>query len=278
MFTRHCSYACTAYPAPMLPQLRSFLTVIDEGSLNRAAARLRISQPALSRQMQALENETGGRLLERSPTGISLTDAGYAFAERIRRLLAEYDAAVAEARQLARGQKEELRIGYLLSAAQRLLNPALGTLRRAHPEVKIKLLDLSPGEQISALRKGEIDVAFIGQEGSLASRDFYTRTLATLPALVVLPTDHRLAKRKDVRLEELSAERFIGAPDNQMPGRDRWITQLCRKAGGFRPKFVQEADGMTHMFSLIASEGAVTLVPAYLRDLPAAGVRMVPIA
>ena len=262
----------------MLVQLRSFLAVIDEGSLNRAAARLRMSQPALSRQMQALEAEVGGRLLERSATGVSLTDAGHALAAKTRGLLADYDTALAEARRLARGQKAELRIGYLASAAQSLLNPALGTLRRAHPEVKIKLLDLSPGEQITALKEGAIDVAFIGQEGSIASRDFYTRRLATLPVLAVLPADHRLAARKEIRLAELKGEQFIGSPEAEMPGRDRWIAQLCRKAGGFKPRFVQEADSITHMLSLVASDGAVTLVPSYIRDLAAAAVRMIPVA
>lgn len=262
----------------MLIQLRSFLAVIEEGSLNRAATRLRMSQPALSRQMQALESEAGGRLLERSASGVSLTDAGHAFAEKTRRLLADYDFAIAEARRLARGQKEELRIGYLASAAQKLLNPALAPLRQAHPQVKLKLLDLSPGEQITALKRGEIDVAFIGQEGSVASRDFYTRKLATMPVLALLPADHRLGSRKAIRLAELEGERFIASPDDQMPGRDRWITQLCRKAGGFKPRFAQEADSITHMFSLITGEGAVALVPSYMRDLPAAGVKMIPIS
>ena len=141
-----------------------------------------------------------------------LTDAGHAFAEKARQLLADYDAAVAQARRLTRGQKEELRIGYLASAAQKLLNPALATLRQVHPQLKIKLHDLSPGEQITALKRGEIDVAFIGQEGSIASRDFYTRKLATMPVLAVLPEDHRLASRKEVRLAALGVERFIGSP------------------------------------------------------------------
>lgn len=278
MLVRHCTYARGAYPPVMLAHLRSFLAVIDEGSLNRAATRLRMSQSALTRQMQALEAEIGGRLLDRSATGVSLTDAGHALAARARQLLADYDAAVAEARRFARGQKEELRIGYLASAAATLLNPALGALRQAHPEVKVRLLDLSPGEQISALKRGEIDVAFIGQEGSSASRDFYTRKLATLPVLVLLPADHRFASRTEIRLAELKGERFIGAPEAEMPGRDRWIAQLCRKAGGFKPTFVQEADSITHMLSLVATEGAVTLVPSYMRDLPSAGVRMIPVA
>ncbi len=261
----------------MLAQLRSFLAVLKEGSLNRAAARLRLSQPALSRQMQALENEVGGRLLERSSAGVQPTDAGHALAERAQTVLADYDAAIAEARRLVRGQKEELRIGYLASAAQNFLNPALATLRRVHPEVKVKLLDLSPGEQIEGLRRGEIDVALVGQEGSLASRDFYTRKLATLPLLAVLPADHRLASRKEIRLEELRGERFIRSPETDMPGRDRWIAQLCRRAG-FRPNFAQEAESLSHKLSLITSDGAAALEPAYLRELPAAGVAMVPIA
>jgi DNA-binding transcriptional LysR family regulator len=173
---------------------------------------------------------------------------------------------------------EELRIGYIASAAPRLLNPALATLRRVHPEVKIKLLDLSPGEQITALRAGRIDIAFVGQEGSIAAREFYTRTLATMEVVALLSADHRLASRRSIRLRELDGESFIGAPEKDMPGRDNWITQMCRKAGGFRPKFVMEADSVTNLLSLISSEGAVALAPSYFTDLPAAGVKMIPIA
>jgi DNA-binding transcriptional LysR family regulator len=139
----------------MVPQLRAFLVALEEGSLNRAAVRLRMSQSALSRQMQVLENEIGGALLERTPVGIRPTDAGYALATSLPRVLADYDAALDEARRLARGQRELIRLGYLGSAAQAFLDPALSALRRTHPEVKVKLLDLSPGEQIVALRKGE---------------------------------------------------------------------------------------------------------------------------
>src|SRR5258708_21131012 len=88
---------------------------------------------------------------------------------------------MAEARRLACGQRDLIRLGYLGSAAQIFLDPALSALRHTHPEVKVKLLDLSPGEQIAALRKGEIDLALIGQEGALLSSEFYTRKLTTLP-------------------------------------------------------------------------------------------------
>jgi DNA-binding transcriptional LysR family regulator len=258
----------------VLAQLRAFLVALEEGSLNRAALRLRVSQSALSRQMQALENEIGGALLERTTTGVRPTAAGHALATSLPRVLAEYDGAMTEARRLARGQHDLIRVGYLGSAAQRFLDPALSTLRQSHPEVKVKLLDLSPGEQIVALRRGEIDLALIGQEGALLASEFYTRKLATLPVVAVMPADHPLASRKRISLKELGAERFISSPEEDLPGRDRWITQLCRRAG-FRPKFVQEAASVSHMFTLIGSEGAVTLLPAYLTSFPVAGVAMV---
>ena len=261
----------------MLAQLRAFLVALEEGSLNRAALRLRMSQSALSRQMQVLENEIGGALLERTTAGIRPTDAGYALATSLPRVLADYDAAIDEARRLARGQRDLIRLGYLGSAAQMFLDPALSALRHTHPEVKVKLLDLSPGEQIVALRKGEIDLALIGQEGALLSSEFYIRRLTTVAVVAVMPADHPLAFKKRIALKELRGERFISSPEEDLPGRDRWITQLCRRAG-FRPKFVQKASSVSNMFTLIGSEGAVTLVPAYLKSFPVAGVAMVPLS
>ncbi len=258
----------------MLSQLRVFLVALEEGSLNRAATRLRMSQSALSRQMQALENEVGGPLLERTTSGVRPTDVGHALASAIPKVLADYDAAIADARRLARGQRDLLRIGYLGSAAQTFLDPALAALRHAHPEVKVKLLDLSPGEQIAGLRKGELDLAITGQEGSFASSEFYTRRLATLPVIAVMPDDHPLARRKKIQLQDLRNERFLSAPEEDMPGRDRWIVQLCRRAG-FRPKFTQGANSVSAAFSMVNSDGVIAILPAYLKTFPASGVARV---
>jgi DNA-binding transcriptional LysR family regulator len=247
-----CRYAKRAYPSTVLAQLRAFLIIMEEGSLNRAAIRLRVSQSTLSRQMQALEADIGGALLERTTAGVRPTDAGHALATSLPKLLAGYDAVIAEARRLARGQRDLIRVGYLGSAAQIFLDPALSVMRRSHPEVKVKLLDLSPGEQIAALRKGEIDLALIGQEGALVSTEFYTQKLTTLPLVAVMPADHSLASKKQISLKELREERFISSIEEDLPGHNRWITQLCRGAG-FRPKFVQEAVSVSNLFTLIAS-------------------------
>jgi DNA-binding transcriptional LysR family regulator len=92
--------------------------------------------------------------------------------------------------------------------------------------------------------------------------------------VAVTSADHPLASRERIYLKELRGERFIGSPEADLPGRDRWITQLCRRAG-FRPKFVQEATSVSNMFTLIGSENAVTLVPSYLKSFPVAGVALV---
>ncbi|MBS0661305.1 MAG: LysR family transcriptional regulator [Verrucomicrobia bacterium] len=257
--------------------LRAFFVVVEEGSLNRASARLHLSQPALSRQMQSLEHQLGGPLLERLSSGVKPTALGQETLARLQPLLAQVDGALAELRRIARGQREELRIGYLGSAAQLYLNPALVCLRRTHPEARVKLLDLTPGEQLAALREGRLDLALIGQEGAGPARDFYTRRLATLGCCVALAGDHPLARRRQLRLTDLATEAFLSAPEAHVPGRNRWVAQLCRRAG-FRPRFVAEGDSIGESFSLVASEGAVLVLPDYFAETPPPGVKLLPLS
>jgi len=260
----------------MIELFRAFAVALEEGSLNRAAARLHLSQPALSRQMQALEREIGGPLLERLTSGVKPTALGQVTLASLRPLLEQYDAALADLRRHARGQRAEVRIGYIGSAAHTYLNPALAALRRQHPEAKVKLLDLTPAEQVAALEKGEIDLALIGQEGASLSRDYYTRKLATLGACVALPLDHPLAKRRELRPTDLKGEVFVGAPENEVPGRNRWVTRICRK-GGFRPRFVVEGASIGESFSLVASEGAVMVLPDYFAQNAPPGTKLLPL-
>jgi DNA-binding transcriptional LysR family regulator len=227
--------------------------------------------------MQVLEHEMGGRLLERTSFGVRPTDAGYELAARMRPILAGYDAAAAQVRRLAQGYRSLIRVGYLVSVVEDRLNPALATLRHAHPEVKVQLRALFPSEQITALRNGQIDVALIGQEGRVLAREFYAKKLATLSALAAIPADHCLTSRKQIHLLDLRHERFVGAPENLLPGRNHWIIQLCQRAG-FRPNLTQDGKSVSHMLSLIVSDPMVTIVPSYLRSFPAPGVALVPIA
>lgn len=256
--------------------LRTFFVVLEEGSLNRAAKRLHVSQPSLTRLMQALEAELGGPLLERQTSGVQATALGQVVLAEMKPVIEQFEVVLTDLRRQARGQRTELRIGYLGSAAHAYLNPALAVLRREHPEVKVKLLDLTPGEQVAALRRGEIDLALIGQEGASLASEFYMLKLATLNACVALPADHHLATRHELQAADLKSEVFIGAPEGAVPGRNRWVARICRK-GGFRPKFIMEGESIGEAFSMVASEGAVMVLPDYFISTPPPGTVLIPL-
>jgi len=252
--------------------------VIEEGSLHRAATRLSLSHSALSRQMQALEHELGGKLLERSSTGVQPTAGGYALAARMGKLLGSYDSAMLEVRRLVRGETKRLRIGYLASAYEEYLAPALKRLCQLHPRIKVKLFDLFPGEQITALRRGEIDVALTQEIGDLLGRDFYTRQLAVTESFVALPAGHPLALRKRAKIAELKNETFVTGTEERVPGYRRRLAQICRNCGKFRPKLIDNSGDLSSKLAMVANEDAVALLPAYMRHQAAPGVVIIPVA
>lgn len=264
----------------MLEKLRLFLVVLEEGSLRRAAERLHISQSAITRQLQSLEHDLGGRVLERTSAGVRPTNGGHALAAKAKTLLADFDSSMAEVRRLVRGEGERLRIGYIASAAREHLAPALAALRRVYPKVKVKMLDQTPGEMITALRQGEIDLALTMHSADLLSRDFYARKLATVRSLVVLPVSHRFATERQISLSQLKGEAFIRGADDMVPGYTQRIVQFCRKYGGFRPRLVtiDRATGLVESLTQSANEDAISIQPAFISHLNIPNAVMVPIA
>jgi len=264
----------------VIEKLRLFLVILEEGSLRRAAERLHISQSAITRQIQLLEHDLGGRVLERTSAGIHPTSGGHALADKARDLLGGYDSVMAEVRSLVRGEADRLRIGYVASAVQEYLGPALRVLRRTYPKLKVKMLDQTPGEMIIALRQGEIDLALTGHGVDLLSRDFYTHKLASVPSLVALPLDHRLASQKQISISQLKNESFVRASDSVVPGYDQKIIEFCRRFGKFRPRFVTigQPTSLAESLALAANEGAISLNPSFISHLGIPNVVMVPIA
>jgi DNA-binding transcriptional LysR family regulator len=278
MPSKDCDDAQSASVLGMLEQIRSFLTVVEEGSLHRAAAKLRISQPALSRQMQALEQELGGRLLERMATGVSPTAGGQTLANRMDAVLASYDRAVNDTRRALRGDTDQLRIAYLPAAAQQYVRGPVQEVRRSHPETVLKLVGLSPGEQIVALRAGEIDVGITNESGELLASEFYTRKLAETGSYIALPEHHRLATQDRVRLSDLKGEFFVSWDPQQAPGLDRQVEAYCKKYGRFRPKFQCPVQRIKQAFELVANESAILILPTFASHHSPPGVVILPLA
>jgi molybdate transport repressor ModE-like protein len=264
----------------VIEKLRLFLVILEEGSLRRAAERLHVSQSAITRQIQLLEHDLGGRVLERTSTGVHPTSGGHTLAERAKTLLADYDSVMAEVRRLVRGESDRLRIGYVASAVQEYLGPALAMLRRAYPRLKVKMLDQTPGEMIMALRQGEIDLALTGHGVDLLSRDFYTHKLASIPTLVSLPLDHPLASQKQISISQLKNESFVPVSDSVVPGYNQKIVEFCRRFGKFRPRFViiGQPSSLAEGLVMAANEGAISLNPSFISHLSIPNVVMVPIA
>ena len=261
----------------MLERIRSVLAVIEEGGVNRASRRLGISQPALSRQIQSLEQEIGAPLFERGSWGMRPTDLGFFVRNRFAKLIQEHDLAVAEAMAHAQGRHQQLRIGYLGLAAARFLNPALAILKNEFGEMKLLLFDQTPMEQLHALREGRLDIALVGEGDAGPTDDFYQRRAATLGVCAVLPADHAAVRGESVSLALLRNERFIGVAETAAPGRNRWMNTLCAKAG-FKPRILAQTENVGETFTRIAAEGAVTLLPDYLTGPPPPGVACVRIA
>ena len=264
----------------VIEKLRLFQVILEEGSLRRAAERLHISQSAITRQIQLLEHDLGGRVLERTSSGVRPTGGGHTLAEKARTLLADYDSVMAEVRRLVRGESDRLRIGYVASAVQEYLGPALAALRHKYPKLKVKMLDQTPGEMIIALRRGEIDLALTGHGVDLLSRDFYTHKLASVPSLVALPLDHPLASQKQISISELKNESFVRGADSVVPGYNQKILQFCRRFGKFRPRFIaiDQPASLAEGLAIAANEGAVSLHPIFISHLGIPNVVMVPIA
>jgi DNA-binding transcriptional LysR family regulator len=256
-----------------LRHLRYFSVVAEERHFGRAAHRLRMTQPPLTRQIQALEAELGLRLFERSRHGVALTAAGAAFQERARGVFAAVDQAVAAARRASVGDIGRVAIGYVSSLAYVGLGEMLRAYRANAPHVDVTVREAAPQEQLAALVDGRLDVGFlrgpVDEVGLVAE-------IARREALVVaLPARHRLVRRARIDLGELAPEAFLTFPRARSPAFFDQLMGLCR-AAGFTPRIVQEAP-LIDLISLVTAGFGVAIVPESLRRIGRAGMVTRPI-
>ena len=257
-----------------LRHLRYFVAVAEERNFTRAAARLGIGQPPLSQQIKDLEGELDVQLFRRLPHGAELTPAGEAFLEQARSVLIGAQQACVAAKRAARGESGRLRLGFTGSAA---FNPIVpGTIRgfiRDYPDVGLSLAEMNSRGLLDGLRDGEIDAAFVRDEGQDGLR---FRRIAEENMLIVLPSDHGEARRRSLPLAMLAAERFILYPRSKGPSLYDAITAACR-AAGFEPTMGQEAPQMASIINLVATGAGVSVAPASLARIAVEGVRYVAI-
>ena len=241
-----------------LRQLRYFVAVAEDLHFGHAAQRLRIAQPALSRQIQALEKEMLVQLLFRNRRRVQITPAGQVFLERARLILTRTEEAVLAAQRAGGGVSGTLNLGFVGSATYDVLPSALRAFREAAPHVDLTLSEMTVHAQIEALTEKRIDIGLLRLPVKTAGLVY--RRISREPLYVALPRSHRLAAMPALRLSALAEESFVLYPDHPRPSWTEFVVGLCQQAG-FRPIVVQRTVEIQTTLSLVAAGIGVSIVP-----------------
>jgi DNA-binding transcriptional LysR family regulator len=253
-----------------LRHLRYFVAVATELHFGRAAKQLHITQPPLSMQIRALEEELGVTLLHRTRRQVSMTRAGKAFLHDARQILERAEQAILTARRAARGEIGELVVGFISVADYNLLPLVLREFRRCYPRVTMSLKELTTDAQIAELFEGRIDVGFLLPPVSEPTIE--SVPILREPLIAAIPEHHPLASTQGkIPLASLSSAPFIMTPRHMAPGLHDDIVSFCHSAG-FSPQVVQEAIQMQTVISLVSAEMGVALIPESLQNLQRTGV------
>jgi DNA-binding transcriptional LysR family regulator len=257
-----------------LSQLRALVAVADEGHFTRAASLLHVAQPALSRQIQALETELGVRLLERTPRRVTVTAAGHIIVHRARRALAELNSAHAELRELSGLVAGQLTVGLTHAPGALDIAKLLADYSSRHPAVRLTLREgLSP-DLANQVRNDELDLALV-LEGDPTRTDGLDWThLASEPLVLLTAATHPLARRTRVNLAALRDERFVTFREGAAI---RSALTAAAHRSGYEPTVAFEVSEATRLRSIVAEGLGVGILPRSDADAPGPLTTSVPL-
>ena len=242
-----------------LRHLRSFVVAAEELHVGRAAARLHLTQPSLSRQIAALERDVGVPLFTRIRRRFGLTPAGEIFLSAAREITRRADEAARDAQRAHRGELGTLRLGFVQSATFEALPRLLAAFRVAHPDVTLEVEAMTTIRQVAALRAGRLDIGLL--RPPISEPELTTRVISRDSLVVALPGGHPLARRKRVALASLADESFVLYTRAFGPSVQDAIIGHCL-AAGFSPRIIQEAADVQTIVSLVAAGLGVSLLIA----------------
>lgn len=259
-----------------LRHLRYFTAVGSLENISRAAARLPVSQPALSRQIRDLEDELGFPLLQRTARSVQLTEAGRVFFDEAKAVLARVDQAVAAARVAAAGQGAELHIGYAQTPTLGLLPQALRLFQERHPGVRVRLHDLATREMLGGLRSGLLQLAFLVGIGASRWRGLRFEPLGEVKTMLAMAPGHRWARRRLVRREALSREPIITLSRDDYPDYHEGLESWWAAVPG-PPRPAEEHDSIASLLAAVEAGIGVAIVAESLAGTAGARVRLIPL-
>jgi len=253
-----------------LRQLRYFMAVAEEGNISRAAKKIFLTQPALSRQIKALEDEIGQCLLERQPHSIRLTPVGEALLREARELLQHADLLLDRVRAAGHGLR--LRVGYAPSLAAGILSAAVESFTQTHPNARVELFDLSTAEMMAGLESGKLDVVLtVGQE-----RDAHGLKWAPLvraPFRLAVNRNHPLARCQNVTPAEMARAPLLAYCERDYPEYRDMLTGWLQEQGQ-HPRISSEYDGVDSLMAAVESGLGVALVATRMGRLVPERVRL----
>ena len=249
-----------------LRELECFTAVAEELSFTRAARRLHLAQPPLSRHIRVLEEKIGARLFERHPRSVALTPAGRLFHEETRGLLPQLVRAGDAARRSANGESTRMRLGFVSAVLSDKLVDVLREFREAHPSVQIMLHDLPPAEQLQLIEQGKLDAGFIGLMPAERPASVRFVRWSEERLLAFLPSGHALAGKQRLHLSDLKDERFVAVSSEAAPAFASLLRDLCRQSG-FRPRIVLESARAQAVAVMVAAGSGVAILPESLSNI-----------
>lgn len=258
-----------------LRHLRYFVAVAEELNIRRAAERLHVSQPPLSRQIHDLEEEVGTRLFVRSQQGVQLTEAGQFFLKEARQILSQSQRALQLAQAAGRGETGHLDLAYHAAFFDPVFTRVARQFRKRFPSVELRIRELLTYQQIQELLEKRLDIGYVGLRFPELERELAFQCVHRGDLLVALPPDHPLAKQRRVALRSLAKEPFI-APPRVSPAYREALLSFCRLAE-FVPEIVQEGNSAQCMLELVSAGVGVALVPDTFQKLLAIEVEFRPL-
>lgn len=257
-----------------LRHLRYFEALASTLSFTRAAERLHISQPPLSRQIQLLEQELGVALIDRSARPMALTRAGAFFYEQSVQILARVQEVTRATQRVGAGHRRWIGVGFTASMLYGAVPQVLQRFMTAHPDVDVVLSELTSLQQVEALQAGRIDIGF--GRVAIEHETISNTLLAEEPLLAVLPAGSSLARRKSVSMHALAAQMLVVYPSQPRPGlADQILAQF--RAHGCPVTRVYETNSLQTAIGLVATGIGVTLVPKSVQRLQRDDIRYRPL-
>ena len=241
-----------------LRHLRYFVGVAEEENVSRAALKLHVSQPALSRQIRDLEDDLGFLLLERRAKSVRLTEAGRSFLGESRAVLQRVDEAVKTARAVACGG-DDLHVGYAMSPTVRLLPQTLRAFQAEMPKIRVKLHDLSTEEMLSSLRAGKLQIALMVQSNPAMMRGMHSEKLASVEMRLAVAPNHPFARHRSVKLADLAQCPLIGFNHTEYPDYEEILAAVFAP-GKSKPRVAEEHDSVSSLIAAVESGSGAAVV------------------